>query len=77
MLERIAGLSEETAANIASIAGASQEQTDEHGDVNRTIADVTDIAETIAGEMDASARAVAELAEAAHGLGELIASGRG
>jgi len=77
VLERIAGLSEETAANIASIAGASQEQTDEHGDVNRTIAEVTDIAETIAGEMDASARAVAELAEAAHGLGELIASGRG
>ncbi|SKA83373.1 methyl-accepting chemotaxis sensory transducer with Pas/Pac sensor [Paucidesulfovibrio gracilis DSM 16080] len=75
-LETIAGLSEETARRIAGIAEATREQTEEHGDVNKSIAELTDIAERIAGEMDDSSRAVNELAEAARGLGDLIASVR-
>ncbi|MGE4292061.1 MAG: methyl-accepting chemotaxis protein [Desulfovibrio sp.] len=74
-LERIARLSEVTAAQIVDMAAASREQTTEHGSINATIGEVTELAQCIAEEMDDSSRAVVELAEASRRLGELIASG--
>ena len=77
VLEHITGLSEATAREIGSIAGASREQSLRHEEINGRMNEVTCIAEEIAAEMEQSSRAVEDLAGAARRLGELINSVRG